>query len=202
MLIGLHDLVHIRGTYLLTVVLSLVGVPVLAQSPTSVIGDWQMDYPRTVAEYLEGTPKLKSLGETREARIAALRASFTSKAKEVPGSRITISFTEDTMTTVDMYGKQVFSYIEVGGNAGMAILQMTNASGQDWLMTIQFIESGLAIKPTDCDTYPQQCEEVQEHNQARAKQSQLANGVDLFSIDNNQDLIPNSPSVAYFVLRE
>lgn len=129
----------------------------LGESPKSIHGTWQFDVERTMTEYFDLVAKKLPLGGDPQL-IEQMKASISLNAENL-NHQMMVTFTEDSFTSYSETGSVgPLPYKVIGGNAGLVVIQYTDERGYEFFNSIRLVDGGIALKTTDCQVYPEQCE--------------------------------------------
>lgn len=128
------------------------------QVPESLLGTWEIDLARTVNAHMKevarARPELFGIVE----RGAAAPAIDTGQASRQPPV-VVVEITDDTIISRNRHtGSTEMRYRVIGGNSRLAILELTDGSGYQMVNQVRFVESGIAVRATDCLQHREWCE--------------------------------------------
>ena len=134
------------------------GVAVWGAESGSIIGSWQFDSARTMIEHIQilavQHPKVITPHVIEEQTKA-----FEANAAEAD------SFMSATITEKEILFRnrsvpeRIVTYQEIGGSGDTLRLDATSADGRSAVLTVRFVEGGIAMETVDCQSQPHVCEE-------------------------------------------
>ena len=159
-------------TFRILIFLALANPTVcLAEIPESIVGKWEMDFVRTMSEFIDQALAANPGVATPE-QIKEKKAELATRGPQADG-QLTAIITNDTirMITQQASGSELVTYKVIGGNSQLLILDATSEEVGSAVVNIRLVEGGIAIATLDCQTQPDVCERMRAQQRMGAEDS-------------------------------